>query len=106
MVVMKFNHGRSCPYFECEVCGGRIETRAAAIVYFLKPEGESSGLVVHKGRCHDEAQENMEKWTPGVPVVWQEMADFLVNVTHNTGMDLKALEKHSKLLRNLERQGF
>jgi hypothetical protein len=78
--------GRYAPQVICDTCGQAITRPAmAAVVYNMEGKGDRTCLFVHKGPCHDAADERIRA-AGGFPG-WDELGTWVANLLHNTGFD-------------------
>lgn len=81
---------RNCPVVVCDVCQDMIGNAGEGAVVFRCSAPENSKLVclhVHKGECHDKAEEGIED------AGWEELGAHMAYIMSNLGIDLEAFKE-------------
>jgi hypothetical protein len=85
-VKILFRNQMHCPIVVCDVCGDMIANVNEGAVVFPCSAPENSKLSclhVHKGDCHDKAEENQQN------AGWEELGAHMAFVMSNLGIDLE-----------------
>jgi hypothetical protein len=93
MIKMLNASGRSAPVIICDICGKRIKEHELGAAVF--PRTDSEGAIaeilhVHKGQCHDEAE---QKVGGGKGAPWLELINHFSYLLHNLGLSVERLEE-------------
>lgn len=77
----------------CDICGSWIDDAELGAAVFPYPaEGAAvEVLTVHKGACHDAAEERLS--TPEASAPWLELKKFLWQLSHNAGFPADAVQQ-------------
>jgi hypothetical protein len=83
--------GGTAPYFMCDTCDKKIEDGLGKIIWeqrkgpFAEGEAVNTGRfwILGKGPGHEQCETEETQRCP-----WNDLDEFLVNVTHNSKLDL------------------
>ena len=97
MIKILFKDTLSCPVFTCDVCGDMIGdlTEGTALFADIARRTEnmkSDVLHVHKGKCHELAEQKMK-----AKCEWQPLGAHLYFLCANTEVDGKHLDKLKRI---------
>jgi hypothetical protein len=97
MIKILFKDTLSCPVFSCDVCGDMIGdlSEGAAVFADVARRNENTKidvLHVHKGKCHELAEQKMKQ-----KAEWQPLGAHLYFLCANTEVDGKQLEKLKRI---------
>jgi hypothetical protein len=92
MFKILYQNGRIVPVLCCSVCGTWIDDAGLAAAVFNSPKPDSEAQVVqvvHKGSCHDIAEDRLG--ATGKTVGWLELEKYLGDLSHNSGVTIEKL---------------
>ena len=97
MIKILFKDTLSCPIFNCDVCGDMIGdlSEGAAVFADVAQRAENMKievLHVHKGKCHELAEQQMKS-----KCEWQPLGAHLYFLCANTEVDGKHLDKLKRI---------
>lgn len=103
MIKMLNIKGRACPIVICDVCQKRIESSEAAAAVFQRSDIEVDGdvsqvLHVHKGQCHDDAEQKIGN---GKGAPWQELDHHIYFLIGNVGTTPKIIAERGARIAEL-----
>ncbi len=90
MIKVMRKDSRTVSIMCCDVCGSWIDEAGlgAAVFRRLSEDGATSEVLhVHKGGCHDIAEERLGE------TGWQELRQHLYHLTSNSGLPPAAMQK-------------
>ena len=93
MIKILFKDTLSCPIFSCDICGDMIGELIEGVAVFAEVSKRTENmkidvLHVHRGKCHELAEQKMK-----ARCEWQPLGAHLYFLCANTGVDGKQLEK-------------
>ena len=95
MILVQFKNAGYAAVIVCDICQQRISDGGLAVAVFPHVDHESSELLpvlhAHKGPCHHAAEAKL-----GGNTGWEELANHLLEMAHNSGLSPEALIDHRK----------
>ncbi|MES2562725.1 MAG: hypothetical protein V4637_08355 [Pseudomonadota bacterium] len=97
MIKILFKETLSCPVFNCDLCGDMIGdiSEGAALFADVSKRRENAKIEVmhvHKGKCHELAEEKMHR-----KCEWQPLGAHLYFLCANIEVDSKQLDKLKRI---------
>jgi hypothetical protein len=97
MIKILFKDTLSCPIFSCDICGDMIgDLGEGAAVFADQPRRTENTKIdvlhVHKGKCHELAEQKMNS-----KCEWQPLGAHLYFLCANTEVDGKQLDKLKRI---------
>jgi hypothetical protein len=90
----KADNGRLCPIVRCDFCNDRIKDGEMSVYLYVfdfdKLEVIGTVKFAHKGKCHDEIEDQLRSYhSDDCLVSWNNLNRFFTFLVNNTGIELE-----------------